>query len=330
VKFLLSIILWLGVSSAIYGAVALVINPNQTGPLHFFAPALVDDRVPKTDLFRKFASSGPVDGLVLGSSRTLSISPRLLASLTGKRYFNFAISAAKMSEVEGIYEDVLRTGAHPRHVVIGLDVNYLLARKKVEERQLAIARGALVPRLAQLLLDLRTVYTVEYAHDMFLWFEYQAGMIPPKAGNTFDPDGTRVADGRRVVSREQVQGAVSGCAGLMHTQFARYDGLSEIQFAELRKLLARAAADGARVEFFTTPFNPNVQSEMVEGTAYNELRDAAMQRLTEELRPFHSSVHDLAKMSSLPSGEEGWSDCVHYSEQIGEAIIRQILATEGN
>ena len=59
-KFLLSILVWLGVSSVIYGAVALVINPNQTGPVHLFRPALVDDRVPKTDLFKKFAGSGPV------------------------------------------------------------------------------------------------------------------------------------------------------------------------------------------------------------------------------------------------------------------------------
>ena len=262
-KFLLSIILWLGVSSVIYGAVALVINPNQTGPVHLFRPALLDDRVPKTDLFKKFAGSGPVEGLVLGSSRTLSISPRMLSTLTGKRYFNFAISAAKMSEVAGLYEEVLRYGAHPRHIVVGLDVNYLLARKKVEERQIAIANGAVLPLLAQLVLDLRSTFTVEYARDIFLWIGYQARLVPPKTGNTFEVDGTRMDVGGARLSKAEQQGRVHGCAGLMHTQFARYDGLSALQFGELKRLLKLAAADGARVEFFTTPFNPAVQSEMV-------------------------------------------------------------------
>jgi hypothetical protein len=67
---------------------------------------------------------------------------------------------------------------------------------------------------------------------------------------------------------------------------------------------------------------------MIEGTAYNALRDEAMLRLREEVRPFHSPVHDVAASASLLQGED-WADCVHYSERIGDVIIRQILSTDG-
>jgi hypothetical protein len=160
--------------------------------------------------------------------------------------------------------------------------------------------------------------------------EYQAGLVPPKTGNTFDADGTRLDIHGARLSKDEERGRVLGCAGLMHTQFARYDGLSDLQFAELRRLLKLAAADGARVEFFTTPFNPRVQSEMFDGTPYNALRQEAMLRLKEEIQPFHSSVRDLTMMSPLPQGDELWTDCVHYSEQIGDAIIRQILVNDSN
>ena len=325
-KFLISILLWLGVVSAIYGAAALVINPNQTGPLHVLPPVLLDDRIPKTDLFKKFASSGPVEGLVLGSSRALTISPRAIASLTGKRYFNFAVSAATISDDADIYEEVLRNGAHPRHIVVGLDVEHMLGRRKVEERQMAIVNGAVVPRLAQGLLDVRSVFTAEYAHDMTMSVAFHAGLVPRKISNNFDPAGTEIAHGSGLMSQEQFQAAVSGCTAKIHAQIARYDMVSDLQFAGLKRLLTRAAADGAKVEMFTTPVIPMARPEIAAGTSYNSLREAAMLRLSLELERFHFSIHDLADTTALQDGVAGWSDCVHYSEGNGDKIIREILS----
>uniref|UniRef100_Q01TN8 Uncharacterized protein n=1 Tax=Solibacter usitatus (strain Ellin6076) TaxID=234267 RepID=Q01TN8_SOLUE len=329
VKFLLSIILRLGACSAIYSAAALVINPNQTGPLHLFPPALVDDRIPKTRLIEKFASDSPVEGLVLGSSRALPISPKVLASMTGMRYFNFAVSAAKISDIAGIYEGVLGRGIHPRHIVVGLDVDHLLGRKKVEERKIAIANGAVVPRLYQFLLDVRSTFTVEYTHDMILWVAFQAGLLPARSGNVFDAAGTSVAHEGHL-SKDQFHDAVSGCAARMHEEILRYDMVSDLQFADLKRLLLRASTDGAKVEFFTTPINPMAQSEIVEGTSYNSLRKTAMLRLSRELGQFRSSIHDLANARSLKEGVEGWSDCVHYTSRNGDVIIREILSPGSN
>jgi hypothetical protein len=328
VKFVLSILLWFVVCSLVYTAAALAINPNQTGPLHLFAPVLVDDRVPKDALFQKFAGAGTVDGVILGSSRTLGISPRLLAARTGKRYFNYAVSAARMREVVEIYRDVLRSGAHPKHVLVGLDENNLLARAKVEERRVAIANGAIVPRLVQVVLDARLAFTAEYAGDMGKWIGFQAGLIPRKAGKTFDEAGGTVHR-ESGATKEQLRAAVAGCVVQTNAQIERYDTVSELQFAEIRTLLTMAAADHATVEFFTTPFDPLVAAEIGVGTAYPALREAALTRVARDSAPFGGRLRRISSDAVRGVDDDGWSDCVHYSDRVGEALVARLAATEG-
>ena len=235
-----------------------------------------------------------------------------------------------MSEVAAIYEEVLRYGAHPRQIVVGLDVDYLLARKKVEERQIAIANGAVVPRLIQLVLDIHSIFTVEYAKDMFLWMGYKAGLVPPKTGNLFEADGTRMDIAGVPLSKDQATGQGFWLCGI--NAYAILP-IRRAVGAPVRRVETAAYPGRDRRREGGVLYHPLQSTGAIgngRGYSVQRLAGGAMLRLREELRPFHSSVYDLATTASLPQGEEGWTDCVHYSEQIGDVIIRQILATDGN
>jgi hypothetical protein len=330
VHYLKFFLLRVGMFAFIYALAALVIDPRREGSLHLIpASSLVDDRTSKTNLFEKFKSDGPVDGLVLGSSRTLNISPRVLGQLTGLRYFNFAVSAASISDIAKIYEDVLRNGSHPKSIVLGLDVNALLGRRKVEERQIAIAKGAAVARVTQLGTDLLKVFNVDFAHDMVLSVAFAAGLLKPKVINVFDVDGTSLPHRTGFQSEEEYRSSVSTCAATSHAQFERYDMVSDLRFAELKAILKRASSDGARVDIFITPLNPMAEQQITEGTVYNMLRREVTLRLSRESGQVHLTIHDV-DASFLQTGVAGWGDCVHYTDRNGNAIVRAITSSGRN
>jgi hypothetical protein len=323
-------LLRVGTFALIYALAALVIDPRQEGSLHLVPASLLDDRTPKTNLFKEFTSNGPVEGLVLGSSRTLAISPRLLSQLTGLRYFNFAISGASISDVAKVYESVLQNGSHPKNIIVGLDINALLGRRKVEERQIAVAKGAVVAGVTQLLLDVRKSFSVDFAHDMILSLALAAHLIKPASVNVFDAAGTSLPHGTGFPSEEDYRRSVSTCAATLHAQFARYDMVSELRFAELDALLGRASADGAKVDIFITPVNPAAQQQLTEGTLYEVLRKDVMLRLSRETGKVHFTIHDFADLSFLQGGAAGWADCVHVTGQNGNGIVRAMLSPGRN
>jgi hypothetical protein len=325
VRYLTSTVLRIGLFALVYALSALVIDPHQTGSLHILPASVVDDRTPKTQLFKRFAGKGPVEGLILGSSRTLMISPRLLREITGLRYFNFAASGASVSDISSIYEGVLRYGLHPQHLVVGLDINWLMGRTKVEERQRAIAEGAMVARGTQLLIDIRSIYNSDFGYDMLRSLAFTAGLLKFKAENAFDVDGTRLSRGATFRSEYEYLRNVRGCAATMHAQFARYDLVSNLRFAEWERFVSRASADGAAVDIFVTPFNPIAEQDLTEGTLYKSLRRDAMIRLARELGPFHFALHDFGDASSFQAEVAGWSDCVHYDARIADRIVREMF-----
>ena len=325
VRYLTSTVLRIGLFALLYAFSALVIDPRQTGSWHLLPAPVVDDRTPKTQLFKRFANMGPVGGLVLGSSRTLMISPRLLGELTGLRYFNFAASGASVSDISSIYEGVLRDGFHPQHLVVGIDINALMGRTKVEERQRAIAEGSMVARVAQLLADIRSIYNSDFCYDMLRSLAFTAGLLKPKALNVFDVDGTRLSRGDTLRSESEYRRDVSTCAATMHAQFARYDLVSNLRFADWERFVSRASADGAKVDIFVTPFNPIAEHELTEGTLYKSLRRDAMIRLARELGPFHFALHDFGDAASFQPEVAGWADCVHYDERNADRIVRRMF-----
>ena len=218
---------------------------------------------------------------------------------------------------------------HPKRIIVGLDVDRLLGRKKVEDRRIAISNGAVIPRLTQFSIDILSTLSIDFARDMMMSIAFHGGLLPSKGGNVFGSSGA-IQYRQRLISEEQFRAAVSGCAAQIHSQIARYDMVSDIQFGALKRFLARASGDGAQVEIFTTPYHPTALSEITNGTAYYGLRNQAMLRLSRELRPFYSALVDLSDSKFPVAGAEGWGDCVHYTGPNGDFIIEELLSAKQN
>ena len=63
----------------------------------------LDARRQKMDLFRAYQAQEPVQGLILGSSRTMKLDPQVFGEATGQRFFNFTVDAARAEDYLAVY-----------------------------------------------------------------------------------------------------------------------------------------------------------------------------------------------------------------------------------
>jgi hypothetical protein len=75
-----------------------LVDPYRHFGTGIFPVLSEDERAEKLRLFRNHAATGPIEGLVLGSSRAQKLAPDRLAARLNGRFFNFAISNAPVED----------------------------------------------------------------------------------------------------------------------------------------------------------------------------------------------------------------------------------------
>jgi len=329
VKYLSSIFLRLALVVVLYSLAAVVIDPHQNGRWRIFHNYLGqfnsdDYRAWRTSELKKFAAQGPVDGLVLGSSRADGITSQILERATGRRYFNFSVPGSTLSIISSVYAGVLHDGYRPRHLILGLDVEELLTRKKIEARQRAIAQGEIVPTLFQTAVNVRGVFDKDFAEFMVRILANVAGLPRFKTENEFKIEAGPAAAADQAL-RDEYAHRISTCGALLNTRFARLDLVSDLRFGVLYDILKLASDSGASVDIYMTPVNPLAEQQAIQGNRYVELRREAMTRLTREAAQRHYTLHDFGSASSFGGDDVHWVDCVHYGPVNAERMVHRML-----
>jgi hypothetical protein len=102
-----------------------IVDPNRHFEGRLFPHIRVASRSDKIRLFVPFRAQCPVTGLVFGSSRSMELPPQELDRLTGKRFFNAAVYNAFPEDYLAMYRSLVRLGATPELVLIGVDDDHL-------------------------------------------------------------------------------------------------------------------------------------------------------------------------------------------------------------
>src|ERR1700730_16093356 len=104
-----------------YFVLVTIVNPRRVFWGRAFPEVMPNSRGLKLDLLRRYNSAGGVDLVVLGSSRSMILSPELLESLTGERAFNAGVFSAAPNDYLSIYRVMKQRGIVPKTIVLGLD-----------------------------------------------------------------------------------------------------------------------------------------------------------------------------------------------------------------
>jgi hypothetical protein len=320
-------------AASLYGAAIYAVNPVRdfAGPASF--PAVRSDyRSEKAALFEAFAQSGPVDGLILGSSRSMLLNGERLRELSGGhlRFFNFGLASAKAEDFLAALRFTLRSGQRPKIVLIGVDVESLRDSRAHGDaihplRELATGRP---DPLAGARVILERTATASYALDAARSIFLRLSPRPPAVG--FGPDGTlqyRARDARRQAGTFRFDAEAAGCAANSRKKIEDTRALSGAQIRYLRLTVEESRQAGAEAVLWLTGPHPRTAEHMAAGTAYPQLL-AGTWELLRRLEPDARAVdlHDPALYGG-PAG--GWYDCNHFDNSHARLIERILLDKAG-
>jgi hypothetical protein len=305
----------------LYLAAVRLIDPYGTYGTHIFPVVLVQDRTEKKRLFEKYARDRPVTGVVLGSSRSMMLSPKLLENLTHQRYFNFAVSGASIHDLAEIYDWLRGEGVHLEHIIVGLDTDGLMVSSRVDSGQPVSALG----RLVQKAKGVKAMFTIPVAEDTWRALAISVDLIHPDRRITFEPDGHEKINedlaGREVYT--------ASCVVAWRRKFQGLNRVSNRYFEQLESIFRQARADGAAVTVFITPINPATERRMEFGTPYFDHKREVSMRAKALAEKWQVAFADFGDANTFGAEPEGWSDCVHYDSENGNRLARRLLQGGG-
>src|SRR5438128_1064149 len=94
-----------------YLALVRVVDPRGEFRTGLFPRVTADARRDKMELFLRLQHRMPIEGLVLGSSRSMKLRPSTLKKETGLSFFNYSVEGAKAEDYLAIFRWAVSTGA---------------------------------------------------------------------------------------------------------------------------------------------------------------------------------------------------------------------------
>ncbi len=319
--------------------VARSVDPRGDFGGRRFPKVVYDARAQKQALFQKYLARGPVEGLVLGSSRSMKLRPSELKEHSGLRFFNFAVDLGQGEDFLAIYRWVREQGTRPKVVVIGLDTEALASDRprhwKLEKnREL---RAMLEPDPITALAGMRMwvarykeTLSLPYVGDTLLSLRLWLRPHEDLLNVAFQTDGYlryprwERERARRVFDLDrEIQACLPG-------QLKLFGGLGRARperVAELERLVAAARNDGAIVKILMIGLHPStVRFLTAKGTAV-EAQTVINRAVVEDLkRRYGVESYDFSVLGPYGGTKTGWYDCAHVDETNATLMTRALMA----
>ena len=127
--------------AGLVGMLLVVFGINFLGNANSVMPSPY--RMPASELAWKtrrleemIQTEGPPQILILGSSRSLQMKPALIRAITGKKTFNYSLSAGKILDSLAQLRYAIKIGAKPEMLILNIDEYRLLDGKIAGNRTL--------------------------------------------------------------------------------------------------------------------------------------------------------------------------------------------------
>lgn len=320
-------------------ALMKVIDPRGDFGTGLFPSVVYDARAQKLALFQAYRARGPVEGLVLGSSRVMKISPVSLEARTGRRFFNFAVEAARPDDLFAIYWWAVKQGARPSLMLVGLDVDALvmdeeLPVKFTKNLPLVLARAEGLGETgsafdaARARFDVyKQALTTQYAHDAVVAVRLRLRPEDNLLNAEFEADGyLRYPkwEAERANGIFRADQADAECFAGHAKQFLRSDRLRPRHLAQFERLIRDARAHGVRVTVWLTGVRPRTIRYLEERTTY-ATRLAETRAFLATLRTRYGiETFDFSEIERYDGTAKGWYDCAHVDEENARLIVDEL------
>jgi hypothetical protein len=317
------LIILVGTLSAI-SVLNFVVNPLGYYPVSIFHPLTWSTRQIKAALM---ISSPPVEALILGSSRTMSLSPAEIHRLSGLRAFNASVDSARIEDDLAIFRFATEErGWNLREVVVGLDVEAFHDGIPPDPR-LSTApefRHWLpwTPRLRVITGALKDLVSLGQAHQSLRSIELHIAGLSPRE-NVFQRDGWNDAEAwDEKFARGLVRSDIDVSLGEYSNRYAGFQHVDVDRARMFEDLLASASRRGMKVRAFLTPLHPKVLERLRRERDFERLRNEVVSTLRDlESKNAGFSFRDYTEVQSFGGSVDLFMDGAHVRKGNADRIL---------
>jgi hypothetical protein len=337
-RFLLAFVSTFLVLVALYLAAYREVDPDSEYGTGTFPAPLANARETKQKLFKAYAASHPVDGLILGSSRSMLLEPALADRLSGHTFFNFSVQNAMVEDYLAIYRWVREQGVEPKMLVVGVDVEAFDPADKIDERlrhnePLFTALNGSPPSslssLAETVTRSGDELNIENAEGIAKGVELK--LRPAKQTDVVEADGHTEypLDDELVRSGKfDLERLIGQTIPTYAANYRNMDRLSPRREQWLRDLVSEAQSRGAKVILWVPPLHPETVRALNQSTPYGErLKDvvAFVENLATEF-PGTVSAYDLSSPDKFGGNDQDWRDGAHMNKRNADRALKAMFA----
>gem|GEM_PF-668429 len=321
-------------SAAVYGFNRAV-DPHSIHGTALLPPLTSSHASRKEFLLRKY--NRPIDHLTLGSSRSMTIEPDAVETVTGLSGFNASVGSGIPSDFLAWWRLVtsLRE-TPPKLLLLGLDLDAFNPGSREPEVHVQgtpslAAQVRAEDRLNLNFLDAQDLGWQRFedsARSVFLHFHGY-----PEESEEFAHDG--VVEFRRMIEEKKndpqslnrgIQRTLSQAQG----RFEGFNSVSKRELSSLQTLLEEATSEGARVIAFLPPIQPVYRELLESTTTARPMREALLAALRTTLSGRGVEFHDLTQASSVPIEASEFYDGVHFPKTESRKLVKRLLVPQKN
>ena len=308
-------------------AINLLVNPMGLYPPHLLPPVTWNMRAIKPELLRKAEPKPRV--LILGSSRSMQISPSEVQKLTGLPAFNAAVESAMAEDDYAMLRyAVERGGVTPQLVILGIDVEAFHNHLPIEDSALEAEafRGLLPGSGFSPWKKFYKLFVVQQTRLSLRSLRVQlTGHIPQRLA--FDPDGYlhyREFERERASGHYDLNTKVQREIGDYVARTAGYTAISTERRKYLEELLQYCHQHGIRVVMWVTPLGPRLL-ESLAARGYEQREREVLAMLHDLGAQYGDPVYDFSSVEKFRGDPGGFWDGAHMTEANNSLVTRLML-----
>jgi hypothetical protein len=314
-------------------AMNALVDPHNLLGVRIFAPLIWSAREQKLHILANGPS--PPAAWILGSSRSMMISPAELTALTGLSAVNMSVDSCRTECCWVLTQLAVKARREPKIILLGLDVEALHNRAPVDHRWGRIAEArALLPELRKPLvkaffdnLAQLLSYDMTVGSLAVLKHRWYPPRTPPSV--EFREDGTiryPLREMRQAAGSFDLEAEIKMSLAEYRGRFAGFEELSSRRQQYLEQFLDLCRERRIGVAIWITPLHPMVAQELAAGTSYVRLKAELWAYLKRLQAVYGFDLHDFSDPQYFAGREQDFWDGAHMNEANGKRLLAKLVA----
>ncbi len=304
-----------------------LVNPMGIYPVHLLPTVTWNTRAIKPELLDR--DTPKPQALIVGSSRSMQISPVEVQKLTGLPAFNASVDAAMAEDYYLMLRyAVERAGVTPKLVILGVDVEAFHNKLPIEDRTMETnAFNGLLPGHGfSAWKKFYKLFVAQQTHLSLRSLRVQlTGHAPQR--NYFDPDGYLhygEYEQERASGHYDLDAKIQKDIASYVERTAGYSAISPERREFLEKTLQYCHDRNIRVVLWVTPLGPRLLQAL--GPRGYDAREREVLDMLHKLGArYGDPVYDLSSVDKFYGDPNGFWDGAHMTEHNNSLVTRLIL-----